>query len=378
MRSRAALASLLVLASALGAEPPLRIGVCGPLTGDQGKMGEDIVRGVELAVAEWNSRGGVLGRKIEVLQGDDQHDPNQARTVANKMVNDGVAGVVGHFNSSCTIPASDVYSEADVPMITPASTNPQVTDRGYGNVFRICGRDDQQGKVAARFAVQVLKAKRVAVLHDNTTYGKGLADEFKKALGEGVTVAYYGGIVQEDLDYKAVLANVKAKIPDLWFFGGIYPQAARLVKQARELGLAAPFLSGDGTLDLEFLKIAGPAAEGAVLTFGPDPERIPTAKAFLAEYHKRYGPHGPYSIYAYDAANVLLHGLARAGTTEGKKVAEAIRAREHLGGFGAIAFDAKGDVKVAPYICWRAVNGIFVPLDEQGAPCPAPPAEGPK
>ncbi len=343
---------------------PVKIAVCGPLTGDQGKQGQDMLRGTQLAADEWNARGGVLGRPVVIVSGDDQHDPKQARSVAVKMANDGVAGVIGHFNSSCTIPASDVYTESGIVMITPASTNPQVTDRGYENVFRVCGRDDQQGRVAARYAVEILKVKKVAILHDNTTYGKGLADEFRKGLGAGVAVAYTGGITQGDLDYKAILTNVKGAGPDLWFFGGIYPEAGRLVKQAREIGLPALFMSGDGTIDQEFLKIAGPAAEGALVTFGPDHKTLPTAKAFLAAYEKRFGEAGPYSIYAYDAANILLEGIRKAGSLDGEAVSGAIRARAHDGAFGAISFDAKGDVKVAPYICWRVEKGQFVPCPD--------------
>ena len=355
---------LLLAGSAAAADAPLKIGVCGPLTGDQGKMGEDLLHGAELAVSEWNAKGGVLGRKVEVVPGDDQHDPKQARAVATRMVNEGVAGVVGHFNTSCTIPASDVYNEASIPMITPASTNPTVTSRGYANVFRVCGTDDQQARVAAKYALETAKAKKIAVLHDNTAYGKGFADLFKAAVGDRAEVVYYGGIVQEDLDYKAVLTNLKEKAPDLWFFGGIYPQASRLVKQAKEMGLNAVFLSGDGTFDQEFVKVAGAAADGAVLTFGQDPERLPSAKAFLAEYAKRYGKVGPYSLYAYDAANILLSGMAAAKSTDCDKVCKAIRDAEHEGAFGRIAFDEKGDVKVAPYICWRVEKGAFVPVED--------------
>lgn len=345
-------------------DKPVKIAVCGPLTGDQGKQGQDTLHGVELAAAEWNGKGGLLGRPIVIVSGDDQHDPKQARSVAIKMANDGVAGVIGHFNSSCTIPASDVYTENNIVMITPASTNPQVTDRGYANVFRVCGRDDQQGRVAARYAREVLKVSKVAILHDNTTYGKGLADEFKKGLGAGVTVAYAGGITQGDLDYKAILANVKSAGPDLWFFGGIYPEAGRLAKQGREIGLSATFMSGDGTRDPEFLKIAGPAAEGAITTFGPDHAALPTAKNFIAAYEKRFGEVGPYSIYAYDAANILFEGIRKAGSFDGEAVAGAIRGREHAGAFGPISFDSKGDVKTAPYICWRVEKGQFVPCPD--------------
>lgn len=175
----------------------IKIGIAGPMTGDQAKMGMDFKNGVSLAVEEWNSKGGLLGKKIEIMVSDDQHDPKQAVSVANKMVNDGVVGVIGHFNSSCSIPASDVYNRAGIPMITPGSTNPQLTEKGYKGVFRVCGRDDQQGKAGANFFVNYLKLKNVAILHDKTTYGQGLADEFKKSLGDKVNVVYYGGIAQE-------------------------------------------------------------------------------------------------------------------------------------------------------------------------------------
>jgi len=190
----------------------IRIAVVGPMTGDQSKQGTDLKNGVELAVAEWNDHGGLLGKKIELLIGDDQHDPKQAVSIANKFANSGVVGVVGHWNSSASIPASEVYHRANIPMITPASTNPQVTDRGYANVFRVCGRDDQQGRVAAEFVVTQLKVKRVAVLHDKTTYGQGLADEFKKSLaaigGDQTEVVYYSGITQGDKDFRGVLTTV--------------------------------------------------------------------------------------------------------------------------------------------------------------------------
>ncbi|MBI5379614.1 MAG: branched-chain amino acid ABC transporter substrate-binding protein [Nitrospirae bacterium] len=340
----------------------IKIGIAGPMTGDQSKMGMDFRNGVQLAVEEWNAKGGVLGKPVQMLVEDDQRDPKQAVSVANKLVKSGVAGVIGHFNSSCSIPASRVYAEAKIPMITPASTNPQLTDQGLPMVFRVCGRDDQQGKVAADFAVENLKARRIAVLHDKTTYGQGLADEFKRALAGRAEVVYYGSIIQGDRDFRAVLTTLKAKKPDLYFFGGIYPDAGLLARQAKELGLTAPMLSGDGTIDVKFLEIAGPAAEGTSLTFSPDPAKIPTAKAFLEAYHKKFGPHGPYSIYAYDATYVLLSAIQEAGTTDGRKVSEMIRARIHQGALGTIRFDAKGDVTQAPYVVWITKGGKFEEL----------------
>ncbi|HLB24748.1 MAG TPA: branched-chain amino acid ABC transporter substrate-binding protein, partial [Nitrospirota bacterium] len=166
-----------------GGEEVIRIGVAGPMTGDQSKMGMDFKNGVTLAIEQWNAKGGVLGKKIAMMVEDDQHDPKQAVAIANKIINEGAVGVVGHFNSSCSIPASKIYMDGGIPMITPATTNPQFTDQGYWNVFRVCGRDDQQGKAAAEYVVRELGVKRVAVVHDKTTYGQGLADEFRKNVG---------------------------------------------------------------------------------------------------------------------------------------------------------------------------------------------------
>jgi branched-chain amino acid transport system substrate-binding protein len=342
-------------------EDVIRIGIAGPMTGDQSKMGMDFRNGVSLAVEEWNANGGVLGKETVLLIGDDQHEPKQAVSIANKMVNDGVIGVIGHFNSSCSIPASDVYNRAGIPMITPASTNPQLTEKGYRGVFRVCGRDDQQGKVAANFVSGRLKLKRIAVIHDKTTYGQGLADEFKKALGEKVEIVYYGGIVQGDRDFKGVLTTIRGKSPELIFFGGIYPEAALLVRQAREIGLEAPFMSGDGSIDPKFIEIAGEkSAEGTYLTFSPDPQNIPDAARFVEAYREKYGEIGPYSIYAYDAANILLAAVKEAGSTEGKPVIDMLHSMEFQGALGKIRFDEKGDVTAAPYVIWVTKGGKFV------------------
>lgn len=341
-------------------EEVVKVGVAAQMTGAEAKMGSDFKNGIGIAVEEWNSKGGVLGKKIEVIVGDDQADPKQAVSVANRMVNDGVAGVIGHFNSSCSIPASDVYNRANLPMITPASTNPLLTGRGYGGVFRVCGTDEQQGKVAADFARARLNVRKVAVLHDKTTYGQGFADLFRKNLGAGVEVVYYGGITKGDKDFKPVLTAVREKHPDLVFFGGIYPETGLLVKQAREINLAAPFLSGDGSIDPKFVEIAGEkAAEGTYLTFSPDPHAIPSAKAFIEKYTAKYGELGPYSIYAYDAINILLAAIKEAGTTEGKAVIGKLHSMEFSGALGKIRFTERGDVSQLPYVVWVTRNGRF-------------------
>lgn len=341
----------------------IKIGVAGPMTGDQSKMGTDFKHGVSLAVEEWNAKGGVLGKKIELIVGDDQHDPKQAVSVANKIVNEGAAGIIGHFNSSCSIPASDIYNRGGIPMISPGSTNPQLTEKGYLGVFRVCGRDDQQGKVGADFVNSQLKLKRVAVVHDKTTYGQGLADEFKKSLGDHVEVVFYGGIVQGDKDFKGVLTAIREKAPELIFFGGIYTEMGLLVRQARELGIQARFMSGDGSIDPKFIEIAGAqAAEGTYLTFSPDPKNIPSAKDFISKYNAKYGEIGPYSIYAYDAANILFTAIREANSSEGTKVIEKLRSMEFTGAMGKIKFNDNGDVTIAPYVVWVTKDGKFAEL----------------
>lgn len=342
-------------------EEVIKIGVAGPMTGDQAKMGMDFKNGVALAVEEWNAKGGVSGRKVVLLVADDQHDPKQAVSVANKFVNDGVSAVIGHFNSSCSLPASDVYNRANVPMITPASTNPQLTEKGYKGVFRVCGRDDQQGLVASEFVLNKLQVKKLAVIHDKTTYGQGLADEFKKFVSNKAEVVYYSGIVQGDKDFKTVLTLIKEKAPELIYFGGIYPEAGLLVKQARELGLVVPFMSGDGSIDPKFIEIAGPkAAEGTYLTFSPDPRNIPAAKAVIESYEKKFGEAGPYSLYAYDAANMLLTAMQEAGPSDFAKLAGKLHLMEFQGALGNIKFDARGDVTRAPYVIWITKDGKFI------------------
>jgi branched-chain amino acid transport system substrate-binding protein len=362
LERRLAFVLILLLAGGSGCSQPsntIRIAVAGPMTGDQSKQGNDLKNGVELAVGEWNEKGGLLGKKIELIIGDDQHDPKQAVAVANKFVNSGVVGVIGHWNSSASIQASEVYNRSNVSMITPASTNPQVTDRGYTNVFRVCGRDDQQGSVSAEFVATHLKAKRVAILHDKTTYGQGLANEFRKALGNRAEVVHYDGIIQGDKDFRGVLTTVASRKPDVFFFGGIYPEGGLLVKQAKEVGLSAPMVSGDGVIDQVFVQIAGSAADGTYLTFSPDTTKLPSAQEVLKKYRARYGEPGPYSFYAYDAAQVLLLGIQKAGTTDGFAISQAIHTSSYDGITGRIQFDLKGDLTVTQYVVWITKGGKF-------------------
>ena len=360
--------SLLFLAALFGCthqdENVIRIGAAGPMTGAQSKMGIDLRNGVDLAVAEWNEKGGLLGKKVQLVPGDDQADPKQAVSIANKFINQKVNAVVGHWNSNCSINASTYYNTANIVSISPASTNPRLTQQGYKTVFRVCGTDDQQGAIAAEFVLNTLKSKRVAVLHDKTTYGQGLADYFKKSVENKVQVVFYDGIQTGDPDYKAVLTSIKEKKPDVYFFGGVYPEAGRLVRQAKEVGMNIPMITGDGVYDPTFIDLAGKSAEGTYVTFGKDPSGLPTSKTFNDKYAAKYGAPGPYSIYAYDAANIILTAMQQTGTTDGAKVAEYIARNTFKGAFGDISFDKNGDVSKAPYVVWKVADGKFVEVKQ--------------
>jgi len=354
-------ASLLALSSCQLGPRTVKIGVAGPMTGPQAKQGQDFLNGVKLAVEEWNAKGGVLGKQIEVVYEDDRGDPKDAVAVANKLVNQNVAAVVGHYGSSCTIPASAVYYEAGVVQMTPSSTNGYLTlKEKRATVFRACGRDDQQAEYDARFVRDVLKKKKVAVLDDKTTYGQGLARDFVKNLGPDVKVVAYEHITQGDKDFSAVLTKFKPLNPEVIFFGGYYPEAGLLITQMRRLGIKAIFVSGDATIDQEYLNIAGKNAEGTYLSYGPDFEKLESAKKFMQDYPAKYGQVGPYSLYAYDAANIILKGIELAKSTDGAKIAAAIHGNAFDVARGKLAFDENGDLSSSPYVMWVVKDGKFV------------------
>lgn len=348
----------------------LKIGVAGPLTGDQAAFGEMLKNGATLAVEEWNARGGVkVGKKkmkVDILWGDDRHDPREGVSIAHKFVNSGAAGIVGHFNSSVSIPASTVYAEAGVVQITPASTNPKLTEQGFSTVFRVCGRDDQQGEVAANYIVDTLKLKRIAILHDKTTYGQGLADETKRFLEKrGVKPVFYSGVVQGDKDYTPVLTAAKQTKPELVYFGGIHPEAILLVKQMRErLGMKAIFMSGDGIVTDEYYKIAGKSAEGTYITFTPDQTKLAAAQNVIKNHRKRFGKEvGAYTIYSYVAMNMILNSIQATGSTEGSKLAAHLRSKAWNTSLGKLQFNKKGDVLESPYVLWQVKGSKFVQIN---------------
>lgn len=348
-----------------GQEPDtVKIGVVSPLTGDLAKIGQDIANSARMAVEEINKAGGINGKQVELLAMDDKADPKEGMLVANKLVSSGVLGVIGHLNSGVSIPTStEVYSPNGVLMITPASTNPDLTEKGHrGLVFRTIGRDDQQGKVAAEFALKKT-FPNIVVLHDKTQYGQGLADQFQANLGKaGIKPLMYEGIVRGDKDFRSILTKIKGLNPDLLFFGGVYPEAGLLAKQSKEVGLKSPMLTGDGVYDPQFIRIAGlQGAAGTYITF----PRAPKEGGFVSEYKKRYGDLGPYSGYSYDATRILLEAIKKAGSLDKAKIAATVAQTKNFEGVtGTITFDAKGDLDKTSFIVWQVnAKGQFVPAN---------------
>src|SRR5262249_10134117 len=276
------LALALGLAFADGASAQVKLGVAGPMTGGSAAFGAQLKNGVEQAVADINATGGILGQKIQLFVGDDRADPKEGVSVANKCVGDGVKFVVGHFNPGVTIPASEVYQENGMLVITPAATNPKVTDRNMWNIFRTCGRDDQQGAVAGDYILKNFKGKKIAVVHDKTTYGQGLADVTKATINKGgVKEGLYEGVNKDDKAFSALDPKVKASGADLVYWGGLHDTGGLILRQLRAQGVRAPLMGGDGITDDEFATIAGPGAEGTLMTYGPDPRKRPEAKAVV-------------------------------------------------------------------------------------------------
>jgi branched-chain amino acid transport system substrate-binding protein len=353
-------------------EETVAIGFVAPLTGDQAFIGNGVLQGAQMAVEDANAKGPVFGdARLKLVALDDQHNPTQAVLAANKLVaNPDVVGVVGHFNSSCTKAASTIYHEARVVQITPASTNPEISKQGFDTFFRICATDDIQGPAGAEFAFSKLKVRKMMIIDDKTTYGKGLADQFKKKFESlGGTVLGHEGITQGDKDFTPLLTKVKSLKPELIFFGGIYPEQALLIKQSKKVGLKAGWIGGDGIFDVTLIKLAGPKlAEGTYATMlGADPHFIPEAKDFVARYEARYGEIGSFSAYGYDAANVLIEAIRRAGSKDRKAVlAEVRNTRDFKGVLGTVNFDEKGDAIGRSVGIFKVENGKFKFIEEEG------------
>jgi len=360
-------ASLALSASALAQD--ITIAVAGPMTGSESAFGRQMKNGADQAVADINAAGGVGGKKLKLEVGDDACDPKQARSVAEKLAGAKIPFVAGHFCSSSSIPASEAYADSNVLQITPASTNPLFTERKLWNVARVCGRDDQQGIVAANYIAKAYKGKNIAILNDKTTYGKGLADETKKSLNKlGITEKVNESYNKGDKDFNAIVSRLKKENIDLVYVGGYHQEAGLILRQMRDQGMQAVLMAGDAMNDKEFASIAGPAAEGTMFTFGPDPRNKPTAKAIVEKFKaKNIDPEG-YTLYTYAAIQVWTQAAAKAKTTDAKKVMETIKAGEWDTVLGKLSFDAKGDIKVIDYVVYKwDAKGNYAEINPKGS-----------
>jgi branched-chain amino acid transport system substrate-binding protein len=348
-----ALGASLAISSAAFAED-LTVAVAGPMTGEYSAFGRQLKNGAEMAIADLNAAGGVLGKKLSLDIEDDACDPKQARSVAEKIGSANIPFVAGHYCSSSSIPASEAYADNNVLQITPASTNPLFTERKLWNVARVCGRDDQQGSVAGYYIAKNFQGKNVAILNDKSTYGKGLADETKKALNKaGVKEKLFESYNQGDKDFNAIVSRLKQQNIDLVYVGGYHTESGLIVRQMRDQGLKTILMAGDALADKEYASITGPAGAGTLFTFGPDPRKKPTAAAIVEKFKaKNIDPEG-YTLYTYAAFQVWSQAAAKAGTTDPKKVMETIKAGSWETVIGTLDFDAKGDIKELDYVVYK-------------------------
>jgi branched-chain amino acid transport system substrate-binding protein len=342
------------------ARADVRIAVAGPITGQYAAFGEQMKRGAELAVKDINATGGVNGQPLSLTIADDACDPKQAVAVASQLATSGVVFVDGHYCSGSSIPASQIYSEAGVLEISPASNSSKLTEQGLKNVFRTCGRDDVQGVFTAGYIVDNQHAQRVAIVHDQTTFGKGLADEVKRQLNKrGAQEAMYEAISQGDRDFSALITKMKSANIDLVYYGGYHTEAGLLVRQAREQGLAAVLMSGSALVDRQFWAITGPTGEGTLITFAPDARKQPAAAGAVREFEAQgYAPEG-FTLYTYAAVQVFAEAARRAGSTQLVRLEQALHGGTYDTVLGPLTFDDKGDVKDFRYCVYKWHDGRY-------------------
>jgi branched-chain amino acid transport system substrate-binding protein len=370
-------------AAAAEALPVIKIGHVAPLTGSIAHLGKDNENGARLAIDELNEAGVEIGGKkvkLELVSEDDQADAKTATTVAQRLIDAKVAGVVGHLNSGTTIPASKIYNDAGIPQVSPSATNPDYTRAGFKTAYRVIANDVAQGKALGGFAVDTLKAKNIAVIDDKTAYGQGLATEFENAAkAKGATIVTHESTQSDKTDFKAILTNIKAKKPDIVFFGGMDAQAGPMAQQMKQLGISARLLGGDGFQSPKFIELAGDAAEGQYASSpGMPKEQLPGFAEFNAAYKKKFNSEIQiYAPYTYDAVKVMVEAMKRAGSAEPAKYLPELAKTDMQGKSGPIKFDDKGDIVGGSVTIYQAKGGKWEVLTTVGGAA-APASEAAK
>jgi branched-chain amino acid transport system substrate-binding protein len=357
---RVAVLAILTAGGTGVARAEIRIAVAGPLsvsamTAQYATFGEELRRGAELAVRDVNESGDVNGQKLTLVIADDAGcDPKMAVEVANELARQGVVFVDGHYCSGASIPASQVYHEKGVLMISPSSTNPRLTEQGLANVFRVCGRDDVQGAFAADYVVDHKLAERIAVVHDQSAYGKGITDEFKRRLNErGVRETMYEAIAQGDKEFGDLITKMRDGGIELIYFGGYFTESGLFARQARGYGLTAAMMVTSGSFNQEYWDLAGSAAEGTLMTFGPEPRKLASAAEVVKRFEAEgFSPEG-YTLYAYAAIQIFAEAARRAGSTRLDALGKVLHEGTYETVLGPITFDDKGDVNDFKYSMYR-------------------------
>ena len=371
MKQRAlivALAGLTMTAStAAMADVVVKLGFAGPLTGPASHLGKDEQYGAQLALDDANAKGVVLGGqkvRFELMPEDDQADPRTATTVAQRLVDAGVKGVVGHVTSGAAIPASRIYEQAGVPSITPSATSPKLTQQKFKTTYRVIANDMQQGAAMARFATEALKAKRIAVIDDRTAYGQGLADAVVDNLKRlGVTPVGREFTNDKATDFSAILTRLKAAKPDAIFYGGMDAQGAPLLRQMKQLGIDAKYLGGDGVCTTEMIKLAGPAINADVFCTqaGIPMDKMPAGKSFNERFLKRFStPVQLYAPYSYDAASALIEAMKLADSADPARYLPLLQKVSFKGVTGTVAFDASGDIREGGVALYQHQSGKWL------------------
>lgn len=354
---------ILILSFLMFASPAVAdtlLGVAGPFTGQMASFGEQFKKGADMAMADINAKGGVLGQKIAITYGDDACDPKQAVAVANQLVSKKIAAVVGHFCSGSSIPASEVYAEENIVMISPGSSNPLFTERGLSNIFRLCGRDDQQGLIAAEYITKHYGSSKVAIVHDRSAYGKGLADEVKRVLAaKKITPAMYEAVTPGEKDYSALISKMKAAQIEMVFFGGYHQEAGLIVRQAKDQAMSLKLMGGDALATKEFWSITGDLGAGTLMTFSPDPRMMASAAAVVERFKKAgIDPEG-YTLYTYATLQVLAQAAQKAGSWNSADMLKVLRAGKFDTVMGPLSFGPKGDVNAPGYVVYEWKGGKY-------------------